>query len=110
VLGLADRLLFPGGQWPRLRDKLERVNPEDGEVILTAPTRVLRDRIAMQYGDRLLELWRAEYQRVTSVSIVEAAVPAHSGNREESQSAESGIALAVESSSAHLGSTRETAE
>jgi chromosomal replication initiator protein len=51
---------------------VERV--DDGEAIVAAPTRFLRDWVSTHYADRLLALWRAENQRVTSVSIV-VAVP-----------------------------------
>jgi chromosomal replication initiator protein len=49
---------------------LERA--DDGEVIIAAPTRFLRDWVATHYADRLLALWRSENKRVTSVSIVVA--------------------------------------
>jgi chromosomal replication initiator protein len=49
---------------------VERV--DDGEAIVAAPTRFLRDWVATHYADRLLALWRAENQRVTSVSVVVA--------------------------------------
>jgi len=56
---------------------VERV--DDGEAIVAAPTRFLRDWVATHYADRLLALWRAENQRVTSVSIVVAAAPGSNG-------------------------------
>jgi chromosomal replication initiator protein len=56
---------------------VERV--DDGEAIVAAPTRFLRDWVATHYADRLLALWRAENQRVTSVSVVVAVVPRRNG-------------------------------
>ena len=56
---------------------VERV--DDGEAIVTAPTRFLRDWVAAHYADRLLALWRAENQRVTSVSIVVAVAHRRNG-------------------------------
>jgi chromosomal replication initiator protein len=56
---------------------VERV--DDGEAIVAAPTRFLRDWVATHYSDRLLALWRAENQRVTSVSIVVGATPGGNG-------------------------------
>ena len=56
---------------------VERV--DDGEAVVAAPTRFLRDWVATHYADRLLALWRAENQRVTSVSIVVAAVRGGNG-------------------------------
>jgi chromosomal replication initiator protein len=52
--------------------RVERVG--DGEAIITAPTRFLRDWVATHYTHRLLALWRAENPRMTNVSIV-VAVP-----------------------------------
>ena len=49
---------------------VERV--DDGEAIVTAPTRFLRDWVATHYADRLLALWRSENQQIASVSIVVA--------------------------------------
>jgi chromosomal replication initiator protein len=52
---------------------------DDGEAIVTAPTRFLRDWVATHYADRLLALWRAENQQIASVSIVVAdSVNGHS--------------------------------
>ena len=56
---------------------VERV--DDGEAIVAAPTRFLRDWVATHYADRLLALWRAENQRVTGVSIVVAVAPSRNG-------------------------------
>jgi len=56
---------------------VERV--DDGEAIVAAPTRFLRDWVATHYADRLLALWRAENQRVTSLSIVVAIAPTRNG-------------------------------
>ena len=56
---------------------VERV--DDGEAIVAAPTRFLRDWVATHYADRLLALWRAENQRVTNLSIVVAVAPRRNG-------------------------------
>ena len=56
---------------------VERV--DDGEAIVTAPTRFLRDWVTTHYADRLLALWRAENQRVTNLSIVVAVSPGSNG-------------------------------
>ena len=56
---------------------VERVS--GGEAIVTAPTRFLRDWVATHYADRLLALWRAENQLVTSVSIVVAVATGGNG-------------------------------
>ena len=57
---------------------VERV--DDGEAIIAAPTRFLRDWVATHYADRLLALWRSENQRVASVSIVVAGAPRRNGH------------------------------
>jgi len=51
--------------------RVERV--DDGEAIVSAPTRFLRDWVVNHYADRLLALWRAENHRMTGVSIVVGA-------------------------------------
>jgi chromosomal replication initiator protein len=56
---------------------VERV--DDGEAIVAAPTRFLRDWVTTHYADRLLALWRAENQRVTNLSIVVAVAPGRNG-------------------------------
>jgi len=56
---------------------VERV--DDGEAIVAAPTRFLRDWVATHYADRLLALWRAENQRVINLSIVVAGAPRRNG-------------------------------
>jgi chromosomal replication initiator protein len=53
---------------------------DDGEAIVTAPTRFLRDWVATHYADRLLALWRSENQRVASVSIVLADAAKSNGH------------------------------
>jgi len=52
---------------------VERI--DDGQAIIVAPTRFLRDWVATHYADRLLALWRAENQRVTRVSVIVAVTP-----------------------------------
>ena len=54
--------------WLRPMSVVERI--DDGEAIVAAPTRFLRDWVATHYADRLLALWRAENPRVTSVSVI----------------------------------------
>jgi chromosomal replication initiator protein len=56
---------------------VERV--DNGEAIVAAPTRFLRDWVATHYADRLLALWRAENQLVASVSIVVAVASESNG-------------------------------
>jgi chromosomal replication initiator protein len=55
--------------WLRPMD-VERV--DDGQAIVIAPTRLLRDWVTTHYADRLLALWQAENERVTRLSIVVA--------------------------------------
>jgi chromosomal replication initiator protein len=50
---------------------LERV--DDGQAVISAPTRFLRDWVITHYRDRLLALWQAENEQVTRVSVVVAA-------------------------------------
>jgi chromosomal replication initiator protein len=47
---------------------VERV--DEGEGVLSLPTRFLRNWVATHYADRLLALWRAENRNVTRLSIV----------------------------------------
>ncbi len=47
---------------------LQRVG--DGEAVIAAPTRFLRDWVAAHYADRLLALWRTENQRIRRVLVV----------------------------------------
>jgi chromosomal replication initiator protein len=42
----------------------------DGEAVIVAPTRFLRDWVLAHYADRLLALWRADNEVVTRLSIV----------------------------------------
>jgi chromosomal replication initiator protein len=44
----------------------------DGQAVITAPTRFLRDWVTTHYADRLLALWQAENEQVTRLSIVVA--------------------------------------
>jgi len=48
--------------------RLERI--ENGEGVIAAPTRFLRNWVATHYADRLLALWRAENEAVTRVTII----------------------------------------
>jgi chromosomal replication initiator protein len=45
----------------------------DGEVVIAAPTRFLRDWIATHYADRLLALWRIENREIRRVLVVVGA-------------------------------------
>jgi chromosomal replication initiator protein len=47
---------------------LQRVS--DGEAVIAAPTRFLRDWIATHYADRLLALWRVENRQIRRVLVV----------------------------------------
>jgi chromosomal replication initiator protein len=47
---------------------LQRV--DDGEAVIAAPTRFLRDWIAAHYADRLLALWRLENRQIRRVLVV----------------------------------------
>jgi chromosomal replication initiator protein len=50
---------------------LERVG--DGEAVIAAPTRFLRDWVAAHYTDRLLALWRIENPRIRRIAVAVAA-------------------------------------
>ena len=50
---------------------LQRV--DEGQAVIAAPTRFLRDWVTTHYADRLLALWRMENEAVTRVSIVVGA-------------------------------------
>jgi len=52
---------------------LDRV--DDGQAVIIAPTRFLRDWVTTHYADRLLALWRMENERVTRLSVLVAASP-----------------------------------
>lgn len=43
---------------------------DQGQAVIGAPTRFLRDWVATHYADRLLTLWRVENQEVKRLSIV----------------------------------------
>ena len=49
---------------------VERV--DEGEAIIAAPTRFLRDWVATHYADRLLALWRIENRQIRRVLVVVA--------------------------------------
>jgi chromosomal replication initiator protein len=44
----------------------------DDEAVIAAPTRFLRDWVAVHYADRLLALWRIENRRIRRVLVVVA--------------------------------------
>jgi chromosomal replication initiator protein len=52
---------------------LQRVG--DGEAVIAAPTRFLRDWVAAHYADRLLALWRVENRQIRRVLVVVAVAP-----------------------------------
>ena len=58
---------------------LERV--DDGQAVIAAPTRFLRDWVRTHYADRLLALWQAENERMTRVSVVVAAYSRYPNDR-----------------------------
>jgi chromosomal replication initiator protein len=48
--------------------RVERI--EEGEAIIAAPTRFLRNWVATHYADRLLALWRLENQAIARLALV----------------------------------------
>jgi chromosomal replication initiator protein len=56
---------------------LQRVG--DGEAVIAAPTRFLRDWVATHYADRLLALWRIENRQIRRVLVDVAADAAAPG-------------------------------
>jgi chromosomal replication initiator protein len=48
----------------------------DGEAVIAAPTRFLRDFVAAHYADRLLALWRTENREIRRLLVVVAVAPA----------------------------------
>ncbi len=74
-----------GDQWTRVRSQLKAQLGEDvynswfarveleeagpGQIHLTVPTRFLKSWISSHYGERLLELWRAERKSVARIDI-----------------------------------------
>jgi chromosomal replication initiator protein len=79
------------GEWIRVRDQLKAeigeeayrnwLRPvnldrvDDGQAVILAPTRFLRDWVTTHYADRLLALWQMENGRVTRVSVLVATSP-----------------------------------
>ena len=41
----------------------------DGQVIMTVPTRFMRDWVVNHYADRIRELWRSEIGKLRTISI-----------------------------------------
>jgi chromosomal replication initiator protein len=72
---------------------LQRV--DNGQAVIAAPTRFLRDWVATHYADRLLALWRAENERVTRLSIVVGASPRYGNGNQLPSLADSGDLLPV---------------
>jgi len=61
--------------------RLERI--EDGEGVVSLPTRFLRNWVATHYADKLIAAWRAEnpaVRRVTIIVALHAAPPARQGS------------------------------
>jgi chromosomal replication initiator protein len=56
--------------------QLEMQGVDDGEVVIAAQTRFLRDWIATHYADRILLLWQAVNPHVRRLTVVVAAAPA----------------------------------
>ncbi|HEV2300171.1 MAG TPA: chromosomal replication initiator protein DnaA, partial [Stellaceae bacterium] len=48
----------------------------DGQAVIAAPSRMVRDWVSMHYADRLLSLWRVENHAMRRLSIVVAGMPA----------------------------------
>ena len=46
------------------------VGVADGQAVIAAPTRFLRDWVSTHYADRLLSLWRAENRALRRLSII----------------------------------------
>lgn len=79
---MSDRLT---AQWARIRARLRAEVGEatfrsllkpltledmkDGSVLISVPTRFMRDWVDTQYGERLLELWSKENPSISSVDI-----------------------------------------
>src|SRR2546421_6976042 len=81
-----DDVGLPGGAWGRvvgqLKDevgdtayrswlqslRVERI--DEGEAVVIAPTRFLRNWVATHYADRLLALWRIEDPAVDRISLI----------------------------------------
>ncbi|MGC2415071.1 MAG: chromosomal replication initiator protein DnaA [Stellaceae bacterium] len=58
--------------------RVERIN--EGEAVVAAPTRFLRNWVATHYADRLLALWRVENPQVDRISLIvdpQVASPTH---------------------------------
>ncbi len=80
---MSDRLT---AQWARIRARLRAEVGEatfrsllkpltledmkDGSVLISVPTKFMRDWVETQYGERLLELWSKENPSISSVNIV----------------------------------------
>ncbi len=48
---------------------------DDGQPVVVAPTRFLRNWVATHYADRLLALWRTENPEVERLAVILAAAP-----------------------------------
>jgi chromosomal replication initiator protein len=61
--------------------RIERI--DEGEAVVAAPTRFLRNWVATHYADRLLALWRVENPAVDRISLIvdpQVAALAHEAN------------------------------
>jgi chromosomal replication initiator protein len=47
----------------------------DGQAVIAAPSRIVRDWVSMHYADRLLSLWRAENHQMKRLQVVVAGNP-----------------------------------
>jgi chromosomal replication initiator protein len=86
---MADQAVSSAGdvneQWNRVRGRLRAefgdaafnswlkpivlVEVHDGQVIMTVPTRFMRDWVVNHYADRIRELWRGEIGKLKTISI-----------------------------------------
>ena len=57
-------------------DPISVLQVADGQAVIAAPSRMVRDWVSMHYADRLLSLWRAENQTMRRLSVVVAKTPA----------------------------------
>ena len=79
-------------QWSRVRARLRAefgdaafnswlkpivlADARDGQIIMTVPTRFMRDWVVNHYADRIRELWRSEVGKLRTISIQVRAIDA----------------------------------
>ena len=86
--------------------QVERV--DDGEGVISLPTRFLRNWVATHYADRLLAAWRAENRKVIRLSIiVEPRVAAAQARATATAVAPADTALAAPRPVAEIGEDRD---